>query len=177
MPGGYSMAATQNKHAVFGSSATATFPARGGRSLANAGMQQMTPRAPNAQASIATKGQFDDVEHTFKFWVSGTEAGRHSLWQAWEQIDYNGNGIVSLAEIDKWVVESYPKLNNKAALMRHTSRVTWTKTATSTSASSRCCCGMSSTSTRFGPSSIRWMLIQIGDWPFQSFDKGCHCLE
>lgn len=26
-------------------------------------------------------------------------------------------------------------------------------------------------------SSIRWMLIQIGDWPFQSFDKGCHCLE
>lgn len=60
-------------------------------------------------------GQFDDVEHTFKFWVSGTEAGRHSLWQAWEQIDYNGNGIVSLAEIDKWVVETYPKLNNKAA--------------------------------------------------------------
>jgi len=42
--------------AVFGSSATATFPARGGRSLANAGMQQMTPRAPNAQASITTKG-------------------------------------------------------------------------------------------------------------------------
>ena len=61
------------------------------------------------------------MEHTFKFWVSGTEAGRHSLWQAWEQIDYNGNGIVSLAEIDKWVVETYPKLNNKAARISETS--------------------------------------------------------
>ena len=40
------------------------------------------------------------------------------LWQAWGAIDYNGNGIVSLAEIDKWVVENYPKLNNKPALMR-----------------------------------------------------------
>ena len=34
--------------------------------------------------------------------------------------------------------------------------------------------GFSMTKSR---SSIRWMLIQIGDWPFQSFDKGCHCLE
>lgn len=94
--------------AVFGP-ADATIP-RVGR-LANAGMQQLTPRP---QASITTRGQFDDVEHTFKFWVSGTEAGRHGLWQAWEAIDYNGNGIVSLAEIDKWVVETYPKLNNKS---------------------------------------------------------------
>ena len=60
--------------------------------------------------------RFQDLEQTFKFWVSGTEAGRHMLWQAWGAIDYNGNGIVSLAEIDKWVVESYPKLNNKPAL-------------------------------------------------------------
>merc|ERR1712228_947333 len=29
-----------------------------------------------------------------------------------------GNNIVSLAEIDKWVVESYPLLNHKPALMR-----------------------------------------------------------
>ena len=100
---------------MFGSS-NATFPARGGRSLANAGMQQMTPRGANGpQATINTKGQFDDVEQSFKFWVSGTEAGRHGLWQAWDAIDYNGNGIVSLAEIDKWVVETYPKLNNKSA--------------------------------------------------------------
>lgn len=112
------MAATQNKTAVFGSSAT--FP-RGGRSLANAGMQQMTPRPGQAQGphvSITTSGQFQDCEQSFKFWVSGSEAGRRSLWQAWDAIDYNGNGIVSLAEIDKWVVETYPKLNNKSALMR-----------------------------------------------------------
>ena len=99
---------------MFGSSAT--FP-RGGRSLANAGMQQMTPRPGQAQphASITTRGEFTDCEQSFKFWVSGSEAGRRSLWQAWDAIDYNGNGIVSLAEIDKWVVETYPKLNNKSA--------------------------------------------------------------
>lgn len=103
--------------AVFGSSAT--FP-RGGRSLANAGMQQMTPRPGQAQgpqgphASITTSGQFQDCEQSFKFWVSGSEAGRRGLWQAWDAIDYNGNGIVSLAEIDKWVVETFPKLNNKS---------------------------------------------------------------
>ena len=98
--------------AVFGSSAAFT---RGGRSLANAGMQQMTPRgAPGPHASITTSGQFQDCEQSFKFWVSGSEAGRRSLWQAWDAIDYNGNGIVSLAEIDKWVVEMFPKLNNKS---------------------------------------------------------------
>jgi hypothetical protein len=36
----------------------------------------------------------------------------------WKQLDYNGNGLVSLAEIDKLVVERYPLLNKKPALMR-----------------------------------------------------------
>ena len=36
----------------------------------------------------------------------------------WEILDVNGNGKVSLAEIDKLMVYSYPKLNNKKALMR-----------------------------------------------------------
>lgn len=36
----------------------------------------------------------------------------------WRGLDFNGNGIVSLAEIDKWVVERYPLLNSKPALMR-----------------------------------------------------------
>merc|ERR1711972_1264666 len=36
----------------------------------------------------------------------------------WHTLDFNGNGIVSLAEIDKWVVENYPLLNHKPALMR-----------------------------------------------------------
>lgn len=111
----------QSKNAVFGSSGV-TFPTRGAR-LANAGMQQMTPRVgpgpqTTLQPQINTRGEYEDVENTFKFWVSGSEAGRKLLWSAWEAIDYNGNGLVSLAEIDKWVVESYPKLNNKPALMR-----------------------------------------------------------
>ncbi|CAK9020151.1 unnamed protein product [Durusdinium trenchii] len=109
--GGYTMSFVWRRQAVFGSSGV-TFPTRGAR-LANAGMQQMTPRP-----QINTRGEYEDVENTFKFWVSGSEAGRKLLWSAWEAIDYNGNGLVSLAEIDKWVVESYPKLNNKPALMR-----------------------------------------------------------
>merc|ERR1712137_1440296 len=40
------------------------------------------------------------------------------LKQAWDRLDFNGNGVVSLAEIDKWVVENYPLLNHKPALMR-----------------------------------------------------------
>lgn len=36
----------------------------------------------------------------------------------WRQLDFNGNNIVSLAEIDKFVVERFPILNNKPALMR-----------------------------------------------------------
>jgi len=38
--------------------------------------------------------------------------------ELWRSLDFNGNGIVSLAEIDKWVVERYPLLNSKPALMR-----------------------------------------------------------
>eukprot|EP00730_Choanoeca_flexa_P002473 TRINITY_DN11063_c0_g1_i10.p1 TRINITY_DN11063_c0_g1~~TRINITY_DN11063_c0_g1_i10.p1 ORF type:complete len:605 (+),score=167.23 TRINITY_DN11063_c0_g1_i10:232-2046(+) len=42
----------------------------------------------------------------------------HRLARAWEGLDYNGNGKVSLAEVDKWVVERYAMLNHKPALMR-----------------------------------------------------------
>ena len=40
------------------------------------------------------------------------------LNEFWDILDVNGNDKVSLAEIDKLVVYSYPKLNNKKALMR-----------------------------------------------------------
>merc|ERR1711920_366926 len=40
------------------------------------------------------------------------------LKELWRKIDFNGNNIVSLAEIDKLVVEHYPLLNHKPALMR-----------------------------------------------------------
>jgi hypothetical protein len=33
-------------------------------------------------------------------------------------LDYNNNAIISLAEIDKYIVERYPALDNKPALMR-----------------------------------------------------------
>lgn len=36
----------------------------------------------------------------------------------WSSLDFNGNGIVSLAEIDRWVVQQFPLLNHKPALMR-----------------------------------------------------------
>lgn len=45
-------------------------------------------------------------------------ADHAKLNELWERIDYNGNSIVSLAEIDKLVVENYPLLNHKPALMR-----------------------------------------------------------
>merc|ERR1719517_66574 len=47
-----------------------------------------------------------------------------SLKSLWKRLDYNGNGIVSLAEVDKMVVEmttsgTWPEfLNSKPALMR-----------------------------------------------------------
>lgn len=42
----------------------------------------------------------------------------YRLNEFWEILDVNGNDKVSLAEIDKLMVYSYPKLNNKKALMR-----------------------------------------------------------
>jgi len=42
----------------------------------------------------------------------------------WRSLDFNGNGIVSLAELDKWVVQSFPLLNNKSALRRAFIRTT-----------------------------------------------------
>lgn len=57
---------------------------------------------------------FDDLEAIIK----KTVTDRKKLRKLWNTIDYNGNGIVSLAEIDKLVVEQYPILNHKPALMR-----------------------------------------------------------
>ena len=36
----------------------------------------------------------------------------------WARMDSNGNGSISLAEIDQLVEQRYPLLNNKPALMR-----------------------------------------------------------
>jgi len=82
--------------------------------LTSAGMQQFTPRGIPMQMNDS----FDSVEQLFKTWLSGSTKGMSDLWKAWHNIDYNGNGRVSLAEIDKWLVEHYPVLDNKPAMMR-----------------------------------------------------------
>jgi len=40
------------------------------------------------------------------------------LKKLWSRLDFNGNKIVSLAEVDKMVNDQYPLLNHKPALMR-----------------------------------------------------------
>jgi len=57
---------------------------------------------------------FDELEKEIKLIMSDHK----KLHKLWERIDFNGNNIVSLAEIDKLVVEAYPLLNHKPALMR-----------------------------------------------------------
>jgi Ca2+-binding EF-hand superfamily protein len=58
--------------------------------------------------------QFDELEKTIKEIMSDNK----KLHKLWKDLDYNGNNIVSLAEIDKFVIEKYPLLNHKPALMR-----------------------------------------------------------
>jgi len=57
---------------------------------------------------------FDQLEGKIKAVI----ADKKKLLDLWHHIDFNGNNIVSLAEIDKLVVERYPILNHKPALMR-----------------------------------------------------------
>ena len=38
--------------------------------------------------------------------------------KTFDAMDYNGNNLVSLAEIDKYISERFPKLDHKPALMR-----------------------------------------------------------
>eukprot|EP00933_Yihiella_yeosuensis_P070415 TRINITY_DN7847_c0_g1_i2.p1 TRINITY_DN7847_c0_g1~~TRINITY_DN7847_c0_g1_i2.p1 ORF type:complete len:461 (+),score=83.62 TRINITY_DN7847_c0_g1_i2:71-1453(+) len=57
---------------------------------------------------------FDALEQEIKNAIKD----RQKILQLWKRLDFNGNNIVSLAEIDKLVVERYPLLNHKPALMR-----------------------------------------------------------
>lgn len=58
--------------------------------------------------------EFDALEEQMK----KTCRNREKCKKMWSTLDFNGNGVVSLAEIDKFVVENYPLLNHKPALMR-----------------------------------------------------------
>merc|ERR1712139_417931 len=68
----------------------------------------------NMTVKPKTFADFDEMEAKIKA-LCGDKAGLRKMWG---RLDYNGNGIVSLAEIDKWVLENYPLLNHKPALMR-----------------------------------------------------------
>lgn len=57
---------------------------------------------------------FDDLEKKIKDMLKD----QTEIRKMWDSIDFNGNGKVSLAEIDKFAVDSYPLLNHKPALMR-----------------------------------------------------------
>jgi Ca2+-binding EF-hand superfamily protein len=57
---------------------------------------------------------FDKLENKLKETLKSQDA----LKKAWTSLDFNGNGIASLAEVDKWVLDQYPLLNHKPALMR-----------------------------------------------------------
>merc|ERR1712050_683659 len=59
-------------------------------------------------------GDFDELEKKIKALMRD----HGHLLKIWNRLDFNGNNIVSLAEIDKLVVENYPLLNHKPALMR-----------------------------------------------------------
>jgi len=58
--------------------------------------------------------KFDQLEQQFKAACKDNK----KLRDMWHCMDFNGNNICSLAEIDKMAVEKYPLLNHKPALMR-----------------------------------------------------------
>jgi len=64
--------------------------------------------------------KFDALEAHFTAVLSD----RVQLLALWKRIDYNGNNIVSLAEIDKLISEKYPLLDHKPALIRAYKSVT-----------------------------------------------------
>jgi len=59
-------------------------------------------------------GQFDALEKKIK----DTCKDDAKIKKLWKSLDFNGNNVVSLAEIDKFVIENYEILNHKPALMR-----------------------------------------------------------
>lgn len=76
-----------------------------------------TLRDFSASARIDTRGSLAAVEDKFNSWlVNDKQRGKVDLKNAWMNLD-SGNGKASLAEIDNWVVISFPKLSNKPALM------------------------------------------------------------
>lgn len=69
------------------------------------------------QSHVIRKKCFSDFD-ALEAKVRRTMSDHKELHSLWNWLDCNGNNIVSLAEIDKFVVERFPLLNHKPALMR-----------------------------------------------------------
>lgn len=82
--------------------------------------EQIRDQAGSATSGVLVKKKtfkdFDDLEVKIKKLCA--QPGNKGLQKLWKSLDFNGNNVVSLAEIDKWVVEQYPILNHKPALIR-----------------------------------------------------------
>lgn len=74
--------------------------------------------APTNGIMIKKKAWADFDALEAKIQKLATDPSNTGLKKLWRALDYNGNNKVSLAEVDKWVVEQYPLLNHKPALMR-----------------------------------------------------------
>merc|ERR1711991_27253 len=78
---------------------------------------------PKPSKSSSTKGKktktasrtFDLSSGSAKGLKPPNMADREAMWR---RADFNGNGMCSLAELDKLVVELWPQFDNKPALMR-----------------------------------------------------------
>ena len=82
-----------------------------------------------AEEKAEVKDDDPDLKDTSKFDAIEKEVTRmvddiDQLKAFWAKLDFNGNGKVSLAEIDKAVVEKWEILNHKPALMRAYKRTT-----------------------------------------------------
>lgn len=71
------------------------------------------------ESTIALPPHFDQVgfAHLEKT-VLDLVSDKKNADKLWHRLDANGNGKVSLAELDKFVIENFPQLNNKKALIR-----------------------------------------------------------
>jgi Ca2+-binding EF-hand superfamily protein len=81
---------------------------------------KMSERAHEIANSILNTTKFLEMEAKFVSFIND----KSQLDAQWRALDFNGNGIVSLAELDKWIVQSFPLLNNKLAILRAFERTT-----------------------------------------------------
>jgi len=87
---------------------------RGGSGASPPGPSPATGRGLQPGVVQRSMKQFQDLEDTVKA-IIGDKTRLAALWQ---RCDSNGNGVVSLAELGKFVRDIYPLLDHQPALMR-----------------------------------------------------------